>query len=44
MFECINDAEENGMEGEDGGKQRKDEGRVDKDVYEKVKENVKNSG
>ena len=39
MFECINDAEENGMEGEDGGKQRKEEGRVDKEV----EENIKNS-
>ena len=44
MFEFINDAEENGMEGEDGGKQRKYEGRADKDVDEEDEENVQNSG
>ena len=44
MFECINDAEENGMEGEDGGKQRKYEGRADKYVDEEDEEYVQNSG
>ena len=36
MFECINDAEENGMEGKDGGKQKKEVGRVDKEVEENI--------
>ena len=32
------------MEGGDGGKQRKDEGRKDKDVDEEDEKKIKNSG